>query len=169
MLFTNAIRGNPVIASDIYRLIGIAGKNQDTLDTLYTYCDVDTFVQGLETSNEGINYKWDEDTEQLIARRYPVPGHTNLITALFKVPSRSSPDSSCNLSRYINKFTEQNNNDLIQIRVTNDEGYRLFAEKVWKKSKSQFKAEGFDNLCLLNYFIKLLDYIKACKTKMKQN
>ncbi|MDP1723165.1 MAG: hypothetical protein Q8L85_00485 [Alphaproteobacteria bacterium] len=50
-LFKNATQGSPVIASDIYRIIGMAyGQNHESEinQTQYTYCDIDAFCYGME-------------------------------------------------------------------------------------------------------------------------
>jgi hypothetical protein len=46
-VFANASRGNPVIASDIYRLLCMVDPDKG-VSTLFTYCDVDTFVYGCD-------------------------------------------------------------------------------------------------------------------------
>ena len=50
--FNNATRGNPAIASDIYRLVGMYfgyATEGTLLPVQRTYCDVDTFIHGMES------------------------------------------------------------------------------------------------------------------------
>ncbi len=52
ILFKNATQGNPVIASDVYRIFMIYGQNDPAsiATALHAYCDVDAFCYGMELS-----------------------------------------------------------------------------------------------------------------------
>ena len=92
-VFANASRGNPVIASDIYRLLCMVDSAKAD-STIFTYSDVDTFVYGCDTPNSTVK-KWPQRNSktgdyEFVDKTVEIPGHSNLIKALFQEPSCDS-------------------------------------------------------------------------------
>ena len=108
-LFQNATKGNPAIASDVYRLIGMVyGSNptpEKVQDTQYTYCDVDTFCFGMTQPN------------QMIGGR----GHTDLVKVLFV--HDLTIDAPVYIGRQHGKHT---GNDLIKLWIRDLNQYKNF-------------------------------------------
>ncbi|MDP3531746.1 MAG: hypothetical protein Q8S31_00435 [Alphaproteobacteria bacterium] len=95
-LFKNATQGSPVIASDIYRIIGMAyGQNHESEinQTQYTYCDIDAFCYGMEALS-----------------------HRDLIKSLFS--------SVVQEPFYFGR--SRTNNDLIKLCISNIKSYEEF-------------------------------------------
>lgn len=111
IIFQNATGGIPVIPSDIYRIVApIFGYDHapDVFKTLYTYCDVDNFCAGMESTQ-----------------------YFNLINALFDPIKEKA--NSLDFDFYFGKTT--GNNDLIKIRVKDIDAYSDFCNKMLKKIK----------------------------------
>lgn len=99
-IFKNATQGNPVSASDIYRVIGMTYANNEKPDVLkkqYTYVDIDTFCSGMEHKQ-----------------------YIDLIKDLFE--SRQTN------SFYFGR--NHKNNDLIKIVIVDMEKYKKFCEEI---------------------------------------
>jgi hypothetical protein len=102
-IFKNATQGNPVSASDIYRVIGMmyAQNSEPSVDRKqYTYVDIDTFCHGVEHVD-----------------------HSKLIRALFEyIPKEPF---------YFGK-TERSN-DLIKISIFDTNKFKEFCENIISK------------------------------------
>ncbi len=156
----NATGGNPAIPSDGYRVYGMPlGRDlplELILQTQYTYCDIDAFCFGMESSE----------------------GHTDLIKALFSEPILKKPKQS-SLGAAFTQFDptttfylgrrkewEGKGNDLIKLRIINLEDYTRFCERVLIKMSelnSKKKLELLSDHGVLTYFSELHAYIKGCE------
>ncbi|MEI8295034.1 MAG: hypothetical protein WCG04_00730 [Alphaproteobacteria bacterium] len=108
-LFKNATQGNPVIASDVYRIIGmIYGQDVPNapVGTMRTYCDIDAFCYGMEHNKHG-----------------------ELIEALFK--SVFTPTTTAGF--YFGRA--QANNDIIKICITDIDNYKKLCDRQLQKIK----------------------------------
>lgn len=145
-VFRNATAGSPVLASDVYRLIGMYFGQKDPIGSLNnqvrsnvksvrTYCDIDAFSDGME-----------HDTYQ------------DMIKSLFEFVKIQG--QSFIISR------RRNNNDLIKVCTRfNARGvwsahYRICQEKL---SQIDIKSYVFD------YYKKLHDGAKSYEENPKQN
>lgn len=102
-LFKNATQGSPVIASDIYRIIGMAyGQNHESEinQTQYTYCDIDAFCYGVEALSHG-----------------------DFIKSLFSSVAQEP--------FYFGR--SRTNNDLIKLCISNIKSYEEFCYKILSK------------------------------------
>ncbi|MBL9029880.1 MAG: hypothetical protein JNK42_05385 [Caedimonas sp.] len=102
-LFKNATQGSPVIASDVYRIIGMVyGHTQsaDVAQIQYTYCDVDEFCYGMEH----------RDNEKFIE-------------ALFRTNTKSP--------FYFGR--SPTNNDIIKLQITDITSYKEFCDRMLNK------------------------------------
>ncbi|MBA4117999.1 MAG: hypothetical protein C0514_03785 [Candidatus Puniceispirillum sp.] len=117
-VFDNATRGNPAIASDIYRLIGMYfGHAPADLSTPIqrTYCDVDTFIHAMDAS-----------------------GYEKLIEALFGVSSLSNDnlfDDALNKLRAANEdafmmWRNNTGNSLIKMRLGQKDVHHVWCQDV---------------------------------------
>ena len=106
-IFKNATAGIPVLASDIYRVVGMMyGHNQsfDPNKVLYTYSDVDAFCFGMETEHQS---------------------NKDLIKSLFA--SELDTNSGFYFGR---KYT---NNDIIKIKIQKETDYKEFCKGILDK------------------------------------
>jgi len=106
-VFKNATQGNPVLASDIYRIIGMIYGKPMPLDldhAQHTYCDVDTFCHGMQHKTQ--------------------KHHIKLIESLFQKPS---------LKEKFYFGRRINNNDLIKISIDDLSSYKEFCERMLNK------------------------------------
>jgi hypothetical protein len=110
LLFKNATQGNPVLVSDIYRVIGMVyghddSPTSDVTQKLYTYCDIDAFCYGMD-------YK---------PTKYQ--SHAGLIKALFNSVTKAP--------FYFGR--KSTNNDLIKLQITEITPYKEFCERILGK------------------------------------
>jgi|GEM_PF-3420852 len=175
-LFQNATKGNPVLGSDPYRLIGLVyGGNpmpENVQDTQYTYCDIDTFCFGMSQPNQEFKKYYDYEEWQFKEGIVEVNGHTNLIKALFcpmrmkKAPVKESfftePCLTIDTPVYIGRKDDGNrSNNLIKLRIRDLEKYKGFCYNVLEKifASKELKATSGEGLNLLNYFSTLHDCV----------
>lgn len=105
LIFSNAESGNPVIASDMYRLLGMPFSQEqysDISQVQYSYCDVDLFCYAMQQ-----------------------PHYLQFLDALFK-PTIKKPF-------YFGRRND--NNDLIKIHITDLESYKKFCKDMLFKFK----------------------------------
>lgn len=121
LILNNATRGIPVVASDIYRLIGMVHGHESLAaspdNVLFTYCDVDTFCHGMVC-----------------------PSHKWLIRALFTPPSFHDDASKKSDAQAIDpqsqfylglkKTANECNNDLVKLKIADLDSYNAFCEKI---------------------------------------
>lgn len=179
-IFANAEAGNPVIASDIYRLLAMIDPEKVD-STLFTYCDVDTFVYGCEASGvEKITRpQFDFNTRKrvLIEKEIEVPDHKDLLQALFQeptfTPTRSgffaerNPNESFFLSRPMERETGYKNNDIVKFKVNALEPYQDFSRSILDHLNRHL-SDAAKPLNILNYFTTLHSFIKACEGKNEE-
>ncbi len=173
IIFQNAIRGNPAIASDLYRLVGMlygSNPNPDqslVMNTQYTYCDVDTFCFGMKCKQR---FEQKMALKKLlgIEGTYTLKrvGENNddgfgFIRALF---SKMEPLAKI---KGLSFGKRQNGSSLIKFNIQELSVYEAFCVGVLYavKSASQSAAKSamsesgqFSRLNLLNYFLNLHDY-----------
>lgn len=179
-IFTNAEAGNPVIASDIYRLLAMVDPEKVD-STIFTYCDVDTFVYGCEASGiEKITRpQFDFNTRKrvLIEKEIEVPDHKDLLQALFQeptfTPTRSgffaerNPNESFFLSRPMERETGYKNNDIVKFKVNALKHYQDFSRSILDHLNRHL-SDAAKPLNILNYFTTLHSFIKACEGKNEE-
>jgi hypothetical protein len=173
VIFLNAMQGNPVIPSDIYRLVGMVWGHDFPLEKLleaqFTYCDIDTFCFGMEStehisqpdtdlclprdyeSSDEDEKKGSDQSEQKIQKNPDPLGYECLIKALF---CEAGPSS--NELFYLAR--PRRANDIIKLRVRNPDAYDEFCNNLLQK------VEKLNILYndLLGYFPKLYTHIQAC-------
>lgn len=178
-VFANASRGNPVIVSDIYRLLCMVDPAKAE-NTIFTYCDVDKFVYGCDTTNSQVQKRpqldFETKTFTFIEVTVDIPGHKNLIQALFQEPRFNSeehdknnvfrqerdPNQSFFLCRPMQDYK---NNDIVKIKIKDLTTYISFSDDILKHLEKHLKDTA-KPLNILNYFTKLHSYIKAFKNKL---
>ncbi len=176
-VFANASQGNPVIASDIYRLLCMV-EPEKALSTLFTYCDVDTFVYGCDTLPFELKKRpqLDFKTRSLtfVEETVEIPGHSNLMKALFQEPSCDStklrrgffqdrdPNESFFLCRPMEGGTGYKNNDIVKFKVQDVQSYSDFSDNILSYLEKHLNDEA-KPLNILNYFTQLHSAIKACE------
>ncbi len=181
-IFANASQGNPVIASDIYRLLCMV-DTENVLSTIFTYCDVDTFVYGCDTLPFELKKRaqFDFETKSLtfVKEEVEVPGHSNLMKALFQEPICDStklrrgffeerdPNTSFFLCRPMERETGYKNSDIVKFKVQDVESYNRFSSSILSYLEKHLKDDA-KPLNILNYFTKLHGYIKAFEGKAKE-
>ncbi len=181
-VFANASQGNPVIASDIYRLLCMVDLG-NALSTIFIYCDVDTFVYGCDTPNfelqERPQFDFKTRTLRFVAETVEVPGHSNLMKALFREPSFDStklktgffqerdPNTSFFLCRPMERETGYKNNDIVKFKVQDVEAYMDFSDDILRNLKKHL-SDDTKPICILNYFTTLHGFVKDCEGKTKE-
>lgn len=190
----NGTQGNPAIASDVYRLIGmIYGKESNAIDereiqnTQYTYCDIDTFCAGMSTDNKMSVMYFDIEKEELAVEIVDGVGHTNLMNALFcplQIPKDiktkhnfiwEEPILNLKSPFYIGRkqIEGKKGNNLIKLRVQTLSDFEQFCKTVLTQiQKNLFsKKQHTDNLNILTYFPALHDRIRKgeedCENEFK--
>lgn len=129
-LFKNATQGSPVIASDVYRIIGMVyGHNQsaDVAQIQYTYCDVDEFCYGMERIGHQENERF--------------------IEALFRTNTKSP--------FYFGR--SPTNNDIIKLQITDITSYKQFCERML--GKINIHSVAVDHFTKLHDKIKLCEEV----------
>ncbi|MBA4118000.1 MAG: hypothetical protein C0514_03790 [Candidatus Puniceispirillum sp.] len=114
-VFNNASRGNPAIASDIYRLIGMyfGHAQADLRDPVQrTYCDVDTFIYGMEHS----------DYPQLIEALFGRSSLAEVWATHDQIAERKKNAASFMVWR------SRNINNLIKMRIGHGDTHRAWCE-----------------------------------------
>lgn len=161
-IFRNATEGNPVIASDVYRLIGMPFANLEEplqTKTQYTYCDIDTFCEGMERPD---GRHWIE-----------LNGHTNLLKALLSKaqPQKNSIFHDPTTAFYLGRRDDDQGitNELIKLKIFCKDAYKVFCEEVLKNINDldkNYKRES--KLGHLQYFHELYNFIQQSKNDPEQ-
>ena len=115
-VFDNASRGNPAIASDIYRLIGMYFGHalaDLSVPIQRTYCDVDTFIYGMEH----------KDYPQLIKAFFGRSSLAEIWATHDQVAQRKKNASSFMVWR------NRNINNLIKMHICHGDAHREWCEK----------------------------------------
>lgn len=134
VFFRNATQGSPVLASDVYRIIGMIygqGHQVGLKGALRTYCDIDAFCYGMETEN-----------------------HVDLIESLF----RYVPKSPFYFGR------SHKNNDVIKICIEDLFLYReLCVRQLNNLVTDKIAIPKFNNKSVVTHFSDLHDMIRKCE------
>lgn len=181
-VFANASRGNPVIASDIYRLLCMVDAAKAD-STIFTYSDVDTFVYGCDTPNSEVQKRPQFDFQTMkvsfVEEVVEIPGHSNLMTALFQEPNFDSrklksgffqerdPNTSFFLCRPMERETGYKNNDIVKFKVNTVGRYKYFSENILGYL-NEYLGDDTKPMGILNYFTTLHACIKTCEGKDKE-
>lgn len=163
--FINTTQGNPVLASDFYRMCGMLYGQRDyqlrLSTTQFCYCDVDTFccvaLPGLENTS--------------ILKDCAHPGLefgggcTGLFRFLFDYQGMKSRESQ--LFSIKRRDSDLGINDIIKMCIWNDQAYKAFCLKYFDTIENTALELMHGQWSILDHFNTIYSFVKASENDFK--